>query len=393
MRTLSLILFSLLCSAAYAEPPKAVITYHDGSPAPTKLTPGQIFMLDRSQSVGDKFSWKVRITLADTHADRKMSLERLAHGLRSEGWKVEAPTDRSGDLFTVLDDKRFVLMPSLPGKYHVILVAANATDDPDVEEYDLVIEGNTPGPGPVPPLPIPIPDVTPVGISAAVAAEVAKVVNAETRDAWLRLAEALDKVATLADSGALTTVESFVGTSKIFEDVSLSTSASAGSQWATIKQTTIEPRLKPITVVEYSKGWREIAAGVKTGAGAQPPPTPPGPGPTPPAPVPPAPIPSVGLKVVIIEESSERGTLPPTQAMIFSSTKVLGWLESNAPKKYRIWDKDVDINTVPEEFKDALRLPRTKLPWIVITNGTTGASVPLPNTAAETVSLLEKYKP
>jgi hypothetical protein len=358
---LALILLSV-AAPAFAEPPKAVITGKDGEQPPTKMVPGQINLLDSTKSVGDKFSWKVRIT----------------------------PASGSGDLWMTVEDRRKLLMPSLPGTYHVILAVAG-DGDPDITEYDLVIDGTTPGPGPVPPGPVPIPpDPAPVSLSAVVSAEVAKVVKPETYADWMRLAEGLDRVAALADSDAAPTVDAFLGMSKAFEDVSLSASASAKTAWAAIKATTITPRLSQLTTVaEYSKSWKEISAGVKTGAGAQPPPPKP-PGPTPPGP---APIPVAGLRVLIIEETADRGTLPASQAMIFESSKVLGWLRGNANNNWRVWDKDIDPAAAPVEFRDALKIQRTSLPWIVISNGTTGFSGPLPKTVDETVALLEKYKP
>lgn len=380
-RFLLTFILALSAGTAWAEPPKAVITGRGGGPVPTKLIPGQLHRLESLTSVGDKFSWRVRIKFAPSSPSQELSNEQKAAELRADGYEVTKRVADTGDEFDLYGERRILSLPSLPGTYNVILVAAG-DGDPSIDEYSLTIEGGAPGPGPgpapIPPTPGPTP--TPVGLSAAVAAEVAKAVTVNNQADWLRLADGLDQVAGIP----LPTVELFVGTSKIFEDAALAPSASATAAWATIRTATIAPRLTALTTVpEYAKSWKEIAAGVRTGAGAQPPP----------GPTPPAPIPATGLRVLIIEETNDRATLPPAQAQIFSSTKVLGWLRTNAPDHWRVWDDDVDPASAPVEFRDALKIPRGGLPWIVISNGATGFSGPLPATADETVTLLEKYKP
>lgn len=382
-------LAALATSAACADPPKAVITNWDGTPAPTKLTPGQIHMLDSQTSVGDRFTWKVRITLSENDDALKASQIKAAKALlESNGFgPIPNPVDASGDLHSVRDGKRTLLMPSLPGRYHVILVAAG-DGDPDVAEYDITIDGGvTPGPGPGPVPPGPSPDPQPIGLSAAVAADVAKVVKPDTHAEWLRLAEALQKVAALADAGTLATVEQFVGTSKIFEDVSLSTSASATAAWATIRQTTITPRLKLTTVAEYSKSWKEIAAGVKTGAGAQPPP-----GPTPPTPTP---LPVTDRMRVLIRYDT-LAAIPASQESIITGNEIRAWLDANVGREnYRIWDRSVTGEKERDQFwREAGKLEYGSLPWIFISNGRPpGFSNALPKDIPSTLSVLKEFKP
>lgn len=120
--------------------------------------------------------------------------------------------------------------------------------------------------------------------------------------------------------------------------------------------------------------------------------------------VPPHPLPDPGvvdpsppavktLCVLIVEETGNRRSLPASQVRIFTSTKVLGWLRTNAPNHWRIWDKDVDPSKAPVEFREAMKIPRESLPWIVISNGADTFSGPLPTSEAATLSLLEVYKP
>lgn len=369
--------FLLLCSAAFADPPKAVI---DG---PDSRKPGDVFVVSSASTGEDHHAWKVRIKLDGNPAAKRAMLERRAEELRAAGWAVVAPSDDSNDLFVACDGDKKIVLPTYPGEYSVTLAVSNA-EGIDLAEYSLTIEG-TPGPGPGPvPDPVDPNPPTPIGLSAQVAAAVGKVVTPETRDEWLRLAEAYERVAGLADAGVLTSVEQYVSTSQVFD---AAIAVATKPQWDAIKAGLSDQLAALATVADYARTWKEIAAGIRTGAGAQPPPTPVDP-------VDPAPIPTDGkLRVLILEETNDRGTLPAAQARIFTSTKVLGWLRTNAPDRWRVWDKDVDPSSVPAEFADALKVQRGGLPWIVISNGTTGFSGPLPATEADTITLLEKYKP
>lgn len=124
------------------------------------------------------------------------------------------------------------------------------------------------------------------------------------------------------------------------------------------------------------------------------PPAPPAPEPAPEPPVVDVtPAPSGPLCVLIVEETADRRKLPASQVRIFTSTKVQGWLRQNAPNRWRIWDKDVDLSKAPAEFREAMKVPRESLPWIVISNGADAFSGPLPKTEADTLKLLEGFKP
>lgn len=275
-----------------------------------------------------------------------------------------------------------------PGTYpfRCILQVPNAgLDDIRILDVTVVVEGNGPQPPPVPPGPQPPPKPpTPVPPQPNVADKITEAVKANPDASLKGVADMYDTVANQAAAGALT----------IPQIQAAHQLASALSQpWAAISSSIVDPYLKTLTLAkpgDYAPVWHQIAAGIKAGLAPQPPPVPPGPV-DPPKPQPPIPVSS--LHVLIIEETNDRGTLPAAQAQIFTSTKVLGWLRTNAPEHWRIWDADQKPELAPAEFQEALKLPRQGLPWIVISNGTTGFSGPLPTNEMDTLSLLQKYKP
>lgn len=134
---------------------------------------------------------------------------------------------------------------------------------------------------------------------------------------------------------------------------------------------------------------------VKIGNGPLPPP---GPGPIPPDPKPPtpAPIPVAGLRVLIVEETAERIKLTKGQLEFISSAKTRSWLDSICVKEnnqpaYRIYDKDASAEGDSEVWRNAMARPRTTIPWIIVSNGTTGFEGPMPATVDEIKSLIQKH--
>jgi hypothetical protein len=122
----------------------------------------------------------------------------------------------------------------------------------------------------------------------------------------------------------------------------------------------------------------------------------PGPTPTPPGPTPPPPIPGDGLKVLIVTESGDK--LTSAQQGIIFGEKVRGYLREKAAKgpdgktpEFRVFDKDVDASAEAKHWQDALRRPRTTLPWIIISNGSHGYEGPLPGHVEEMMLLLRKF--
>jgi hypothetical protein len=129
-------------------------------------------------------------------------------------------------------------------------------------------------------------------------------------------------------------------------------------------------------------------------------PTPPGPNPPGPTPPGPAPIPTAGLRVLIVEETADRPKLPAGQAAIFTSAALRDWLDANCAKTpdgkapdWRILDKDADLALDLPHWRQAMALPRSTLPWLIVSDGSRGYSGPLPATEAETLALLDAYRP
>jgi hypothetical protein len=124
---------------------------------------------------------------------------------------------------------------------------------------------------------------------------------------------------------------------------------------------------------------------VKVGKGPDPGPDPdpePDPDPTPdPDPPSPAPIPEPGFRVLIFYESSD--TLPELQRAILAGEEVAAYLdktcitEPDGTAGYRIYDQHADLsNELPVWQKAFQRRPQS-LPWVIVSNGTTGHEGPL----------------
>ncbi len=124
-------------------------------------------------------------------------------------------------------------------------------------------------------------------------------------------------------------------------------------------------------------------------------PVPPGPDPKPDPkpPVPPSPLPD-GFRVLVVYESAEK--LAPGHAAVIGSTDVRKYLNDKCLKvggtpEWRMFDKDTPLVKESDVWKAAMTIKRGSLPWIIIGDGKTGFSGPLPGTVAETMTLLKKY--
>lgn len=127
------------------------------------------------------------------------------------------------------------------------------------------------------------------------------------------------------------------------------------------------------------------------------PPKPPEPpAPDPPTPADELPIEGVGLRVLVVYESSELSRLPETQKQVLSSTIVREFLNSHCAKdgdtyEYRFYDQNADMTFANDRWKKAMAKARKSVPWVAISNGRKGYSGPLPLSIEEMLALLKKY--
>ena len=121
-----------------------------------------------------------------------------------------------------------------------------------------------------------------------------------------------------------------------------------------------------------------------------------------PQPAAPAPIPVPGFRVLIVEEVMNRAALPTSQRLILTSVApngVRAFCEANCvlgpdgkTREFRIYDQNVNMTKESSLWQDAMKRPRTSLPWLIVSNGTTGYEGPLLKTAEDTVALLKKIQ-
>lgn len=139
-----------------------------------------------------------------------------------------------------------------------------------------------------------------------------------------------------------------------------------------------------------------VTVGQPTPPQPLPPPPGPSPNPTPPTPNPPSPQP--GLRVLIVEESSQRSSLPRPQLAAMFSPQAASYLNAkcaagpSGTPDWRRWDDDIDATNAGPLFREMLAAPRQSLPWIVI-RGDAGIvhSGPFPATEADLLALLRRY--
>lgn len=129
------------------------------------------------------------------------------------------------------------------------------------------------------------------------------------------------------------------------------------------------------------------------------PPTPPTP-PKPPEPPPsPAPIPLAGLRVLIVYEQMDLQKYPSAQQNALYAEEVHKYLQlkcavgsDGKTAEFRIWDKDTQASGDSQHWAEALKRPRTTMPWVIISNHPTGGfEGPLPANTTELVALLKKF--
>lgn len=130
------------------------------------------------------------------------------------------------------------------------------------------------------------------------------------------------------------------------------------------------------------------------------PPVPPGPVPDPvPPDVDPNPPPVVdtGFRVLIVFDNSSKASLPREQLAAIDSLDLRAYLNShcikaaNGAPEWRITAATTQFSDDQPIWKKAMALPRTSLPWLVVSNGKEGESIPLPANEAALMEVITKY--
>ena len=120
---------------------------------------------------------------------------------------------------------------------------------------------------------------------------------------------------------------------------------------------------------------------VSAGQGPQPPPKP---DPKPPEPSPDAPIPVSGLRVLVVFETADAAKLTAGQQQAIYSKATRDLLNANCvvgpdgkTREWRIFDQNVDASADSKTWADAMKRPRKSVPWLIVSNGTSGFEGPL----------------
>lgn len=91
--------------------------------------------------------------------------------------------------------------------------------------------------------------------------------------------------------------------------------------------------------------------------------------------IPSAPFPADGLRVLVVEETADRGKLPES---LLSSMVSMDWKNIAGSGNWRMLDKDAPITKEEPWVKAAMAVERDSLPWLLISNGNSGYSGPVP---------------
>jgi len=104
-----------------------------------------------------------------------------------------------------------------------------------------------------------------------------------------------------------------------------------------------------------------------------------------------SPVPGSGLHVLIVEDRGARQKLPPSQFDAMMSADVDEMIRKTNGHKY-LYDQNQDISSKDDPWvKDAMKVPREKLPWLVLDNNGSGTSESFPGDPKAFKDLIEKY--
>lgn len=96
------------------------------------------------------------------------------------------------------------------------------------------------------------------------------------------------------------------------------------------------------------------------------------------------------LTVVVVEETSERGTYTPGQREVIESAGGLREYVAKKSGELRFVDPQADVTKSEPWLIEAMKLPRPSLPWLLAATPSAGVNQPLPPTAPETLAAIKK---
>jgi hypothetical protein len=139
--------------------------------------------------------------------------------------------------------------------------------------------------------------------------------------------------------------------------------------------------------------------GFTTIKGEGPAPVPPGPtppGPNPPTPPDPSPIPEPGNRMLLVYETADLAKYTTGQIGFMGSTEVRQYLDAKCTKGtnsngWYMLDKDAVMNAMPPLWQKAFARPRSKLPWLIVSNGATGWEGPMPERYEDAFAKVKEF--
>lgn len=96
--------------------------------------------------------------------------------------------------------------------------------------------------------------------------------------------------------------------------------------------------------------------------------------------------------VLILEETSKRYSLPPSQLAVITGGASHKYLEEFAPQRWRVLDKDASLTAVEDIWKTLAEVDSSEIPRIIVGDGDTNEAAPLPQSPDELREFLSKYE-
>lgn len=104
-----------------------------------------------------------------------------------------------------------------------------------------------------------------------------------------------------------------------------------------------------------------------------------------------SPVPGSGLHVLIVEDRGARQKLPPEQFDAMMSADVDELIRGVSGHKY-LYDQNQDVSSKDDPWvKDAMKVKRDKLPWVILDYNGSGTSEPFSDNPRAFKELVEKY--